>query len=118
MYAYLLKHRFLDRNIINAFVRAGLLYENYLTENGMDNTFKEFLLYSEEANDYGNGQEITIPSSLLQQANISPDSDIQIICLDGVLIIVTDSKLSLSGLAAVLGGYLQPLILQRLSLLT
>ena len=28
MYAYLLKHRFLDRNVVNAFVRAGLLYES------------------------------------------------------------------------------------------
>ena len=28
MYAYLLKHRFLDRDVINTFVRAGLLYES------------------------------------------------------------------------------------------
>ena len=28
MYACLLKHRFLDRNVVNAFVRAGLLYES------------------------------------------------------------------------------------------
>ena len=28
MYAYLLKHRFLDRNVINTFVQAGLLYES------------------------------------------------------------------------------------------
>lgn len=40
----------------------------------------------------------------MQQANISPDSDIQIVCLDGVLVIGTESKLSLSELAAVLGG--------------
>ena len=28
VYAYLLKHRFLDRDVINTFVRAGLLYES------------------------------------------------------------------------------------------
>ena len=28
MYAYLLKHRFLDRDVVNTFVRAGLLYES------------------------------------------------------------------------------------------
>ena len=28
MYAYLLKHRLLDRNVVDAFVRAGLLYES------------------------------------------------------------------------------------------
>ena len=28
MYAYLLKHRLLDRNVVNDFVRAGLLYES------------------------------------------------------------------------------------------
>jgi antitoxin component of MazEF toxin-antitoxin module len=76
----------------------------YLTEDGMGNTFKEFLLYSEGSDNYGEGQEIIIPSSLLEQANISSDSDIQIACLDGVLIIGTESKLNLSELAAVLEG--------------
>lgn len=70
----------------------------------MGNTFKEFLLYSEGSDNYGEGQEIIIPSSLLEQANISSDSDIQIACLDGVLIIGTESKLNLSELAAVLEG--------------
>lgn len=76
----------------------------YLTENGMDNTFKEFMLHSEETNTYGDELKITIPSSLLQQANIFPDSDIQIVCLDGVLVIGTESKLNLSELTAVLEG--------------
>ena len=36
MYAYLLKHRFLDRNVINAFVQAGLLYESCEKFNGKE----------------------------------------------------------------------------------
>ena len=62
------------------------------------------MLHSEETNTYGDELKITIPSSLLQQANIFPDSDIQIVCLDGVLVIGTESKLNLSELTAVLEG--------------
>ncbi len=36
MYAYLLKHRFLDRNVINTFVQAGLLYESCEKFNGKE----------------------------------------------------------------------------------
>ena len=36
MYAYLLKRRFLDREVVNAFVRAGLLYESCEKFNGRE----------------------------------------------------------------------------------
>lgn len=36
MYAYLLKHRFLDRDVVTAFVRAGLLYESCEKFNGKE----------------------------------------------------------------------------------
>lgn len=76
----------------------------YLTDDGMYNTFKEFLLYSETVTGCGDEQRISIPNILLQQANIPPDADIQITCLDGVLIIGAETKLNLSELTAVLEG--------------
>ena len=76
----------------------------YLTDDGAKNAFKEFLFYSEATADYKEEQRISIPSSLLQQANIPPDDDIQITCLDGVLIIGAETKLNLSELTAVLEG--------------
>ena len=36
MYAYLLKHRFLDRDVVTAFVRAGLLYESCENNKGKE----------------------------------------------------------------------------------
>jgi len=36
VYAYLLKHRFLDRDVVNNFVRAGLLYESCEKFNGRE----------------------------------------------------------------------------------
>lgn len=76
----------------------------YLTNDGTTNIFKEFLLAPEEIPDYTDEQRIVIPLRLLQQAQISPDSDIQIICLDGALIIGTESELNINELKAVLEG--------------
>ena len=77
----------------------------YLTDDGTNNIFREFLLYSGTADDYEEEQQrIAIPSSLLRQANIPPDADIQIACLDGVLIIGIETKLNLDELTTVLEG--------------
>jgi len=74
----------------------------YLTNDGTANTFKEFLLTSEDLSDISEEQQIAVPSRLLQQANIPPDADIQIICLDGAIVIGAEPKLNLKELDAVL----------------
>ncbi len=77
----------------------------YLTKDGTINSFKEFLLAADDTPAYGEEQQrITIPYHLLQQANIPSEADIQIICLDGILIIGIEPALNSAELAAVLDG--------------
>ena len=74
----------------------------YLTDNGTRNTFKEFLITAEGIQSQNEEQRIAIPNQLLQQANIPEDADIQVICLDGVLVIACDSGMNQDELADVL----------------
>lgn len=65
----------------------------YLTHDRTTNSFKEFLLTSDDTPDYDEEQRITIPYHLLQQANIP---DVQIVCLDGALVIGLEPALNLN----------------------
>lgn len=76
----------------------------YLTQNGTTNLFKEFLLTADDTPSYAEEQRIAIPYHLLQQANIPSEADIQIICLDGALIIGIEPTLNSNELTAVLDG--------------
>lgn len=68
----------------------------FLTNDGITNSYKEFLISSggvespvSDSKDMSS--YISIPSSLLEQADISPDADIQIVCADGAIIISRDT---------------------------
>ena len=74
----------------------------YLTDDGICNTFKEFLITTEGIQGQNEEQRIAIPNQLLQQANIPENADIQVICLDGILIIAHDSEMNQNELADVL----------------
>ena len=74
----------------------------YLTDDGTRNTFKEFLVTAEGIQGQNEDQRIAIPNQLLQQANIPEDADIQVICLDGILVIAHDSGMNQDELADVL----------------
>ena len=63
---------------------------------------KEFLITAEGIQSQNEEQRIAIPNQLLQQANIPEDADIQVICLDGVLVIACDSGMNQDELADVL----------------
>ena len=76
----------------------------YLTDDSKRNTFKEFLLTTDGVEDHSEEQQIIIPNQLLQQANISPKADIQIVCLDGAIVIKREEGLDLEELAEVLDG--------------
>ena len=66
-------------------------------------TFKEFLITAEGIQSQNNEeQRIAIPNQLLQQANIPEDADIQVICLDGILVIACDPGMNQDELADVL----------------
>ena len=70
------------------------VYLAYLTRDGMKNIYQEFLLTSRPVGDLEEEGKIIVPSSLLEQANIPSDGDIQILCLNGVILLFEDSTLS------------------------
>lgn len=70
------------------------VYLAYLTRDGMKNIYQEFLLTSRPVGDLEEEEKIIVPSSLLEQANIPSDGDIQILCLNGVILLFEDSTLS------------------------
>ena len=77
---------------------------SYLTPDGATNSFRELLIYAEDSkakNDF-DSRTIQIPTELLQQAQIPPEADMQIICLDGALLICRDNAPSVEELNAVL----------------
>ena len=65
----------------------------YLTKDGLKNEYQEFLLTPQSLENLGEDQKIMIPSSLLEQANLSTDGDIQSICMDGAILLCDDSVL-------------------------
>lgn len=77
---------------------------SYLTPDGATNSFRELLIYAEGSKAENNldSRTIQIPTELLQQAQIPPDADMQIICLDGVLLICRDSAPNVDELYGVL----------------
>lgn len=87
--------------------KMGLLPGNhvriaYLTQDGQHNSFQEFLLSSDSLEELSDENRFHIPDHLLRQSNIPTDADLQIICLDGLLIICQDTALSSDELGVVL----------------
>ena len=78
---------------------ADPVYLAYLTRGGAKNDYQEFLLSPEciEA-----GEKLLIPSPLLEQANLSPGEDIQILCLDRAIVLCETSTLDRNDLEAIL----------------
>ena len=73
----------------------------YLTQDGQ-NTFREFLLSANPLDELTNEDQIKVPDRILEDANIPADADLQILCLDGCIVICQDSALSSDELDAVL----------------
>ena len=69
------------------------VYLAYLTKDGSKNEYQEFLLTPQSLENLGEDKKIMIPSSLLEQANISLGEDIQILCLNGAILLCEDSVL-------------------------
>lgn len=58
----------------------------YLTHDGQHNSFQEFLLSADSLEELSEESQFHVPDHLLRQSNIPLDADLQIICLDGLLI--------------------------------
>ena len=77
---------------------------SYLTPDGVTNSYRELLIYAEGSkaeNDF-DSRSIQIPTELLQQAQIHQEADMQIICLDGALLICRDNEANVDELYGVL----------------
>lgn len=65
----------------------------YLAGNENQNLFREFYIGSLQDAD-GEATRIGIPTELLQNANIAPGDDLNIICLDGCILLCRDALLN------------------------
>ena len=79
------------------------VYLVYLAENGAAESCQEFLLSpSPLEQPVSEELKIMIPTSLLEQANLSPGQDIQILCLDGGIVLCGESSLNKNELSLLL----------------
>lgn len=74
----------------------------YLTRDGQQNSFQEFLLSGNPLDELSEEQQLRVPDHILEDANIPTDADIQVLCLDGYIVICQDPALRPDELAAVL----------------
>lgn len=75
----------------------------FLSSDGERNEYKEFVVSSKSLGGKPDDavEQIRIPTALLQQAGISPDADLQIICGNGLVVIMRDAAMSPEELTAV-----------------
>ncbi len=74
----------------------------YLTQDGQENLFQELLLSANPLDELSDEQQVRIPHQLLEQSKIPEDADLQILCLNGCILICQDLALSPSELTSVL----------------
>ncbi len=74
----------------------------FLSDDGINNSYREFLISSDIQADTDEQQTIRIPIEFLNTAKILPNEDIEITCADGVILILRADKLSSSDLDEVL----------------
>ena len=77
---------------------------SYLSSDGAQNDFREFVLSKSSIQDLDmtEEQKIIIPEKILLQCNIQSDADLQVGCFDGFLLIAKDTGLTLEELSAVI----------------
>ncbi len=74
----------------------------FLTKDGKQNTFQEFLLTTDSVLE--NQTTISLPMELLHAAKIESESDIQIYCADGAIVITRQSSFDIDDLRKLLGS--------------
>lgn len=74
----------------------------YLTGDGQQNSFREFLLSADPLDKLTEENQIRVPNHILEDANLPADADLQILCLSGCIVICQNSALTPDELATVL----------------
>ena len=78
------------------------VYVAYIADDAMKNQFREFLISPHSMEETGEPAQISIPEELLKNANIPTDAEVQIVCIDGAVILCRESALYSDDLAQIL----------------
>jgi len=79
-----------------------LIHIAYISKDGQANDYKEFLLSASGIDGIEEDSSIQIPNRLLEQADISADSELQIACFEGLIVICRGSALAPEDLTEIL----------------
>lgn len=74
----------------------------YLTNDGQENTFGEFMLTKDGIGSAAEEEQIAIPTILLKQAGIPENADVQVICVAGAIVLCADPSLNANDLEKLL----------------
>lgn len=66
----------------------------YITDGGLINRYQEFVVSGTTLSALGVSPQIIIPQLLLERANIGPEAEVQVTCMEGAIIITGDTALS------------------------
>lgn len=69
----------------------------FLSTDGRENSFREFLIYHDDA-----PQSVRIPTDLLEQAGITTEDDLRMLCCAGKILILRDNALRAEEMSEVL----------------
>lgn len=78
------------------------IYVAYIADDALKNRYREFLVSPSSIEALEEPAQISIPEELLRDANIPKDADVQIICIDGAVILCQESALHSDDLAQIL----------------
>jgi hypothetical protein len=59
----------------------------YIADDDLANQYSEFMVSSVSLSEMDCAQRIAVPQPLLEEAGIDPDGEVQVICIEGVIII-------------------------------
>ena len=66
----------------------------YIADDDLANQYSEFTVSSVSLSEMDCSQRIAVPQPLLEEAGIDPDGEVQVICVEGAIIIAEDSALN------------------------
>lgn len=78
------------------------VYVAYIADDALRNRFREFLVSPSPLETLGEAAQISVPEELLRDAHISEGADVQIICIDGAIILCQESALRSEDLSQIL----------------
>ena len=74
----------------------------YIADDDLANQYSEFTVSSVSLSEMDCSQRIAVPQPLLEEAGIDPDGEVQVICIEGAIIIAEDSTLNEDELSEVI----------------